>query len=69
MPGVYACPNPVCPEHISSDERLQEVTSLLAAGFLRYWASRRADGGENCLDVLRTSSDECVKPRSEGESL
>ncbi len=37
---VSACgPNPVSPDRLSADARLGEVTSLLAAGFLRYWAA------------------------------
>jgi hypothetical protein len=53
---------------MAAAQRLQEVTSLLALGFLRWWATRAPDGGDRGLDVLRTSSDECPKLESEGES-
>ena len=39
-------------------ERVAEVASLLAAGYLRYWLQKGADGAENGLAILRTSSDE-----------
>lgn len=74
--------NAVAPEQMSADQRLQEVISLLSAGFLRYRLRKAADGGETCppavwrdgLAILRTSSDSCVnppeagKPKSEGET-
>jgi hypothetical protein len=59
-------PSRADPGRMSADERLREVISLLAAGFLR---SRAVDAGEKDLDVLRTPSDVCPEPRSEGESL
>jgi hypothetical protein len=58
-----------CPDRMPADERLRETISLLAAGFLRSRAGRAVDGGEKDLDVLRTPSDVCPEPRSEGESL
>ena len=61
--------NALCPDQISADQRLHEVASLVAAGFLRYWRKKAAPGPEKDLDVLRTSSDVCAKPQSEGESL
>jgi len=68
--------NPLSPDLLSAHERLAEVGSLLAAGFLRHLAHRAAQGAPVGLDVLRTSSDECPQQtahkrsetRSEGES-
>jgi hypothetical protein len=57
------------PNQMSADKRLREVISLLAAGFLRSRATRAVDAGEKGLDVLRTPSDVCSEPQSEGESL
>jgi hypothetical protein len=64
-----AAPNLVDPDRMSADDRLGEVVCLLAAGFLRYRSARAVDGGEEDLDFLRTSSEVCHKPQSEGESL
>ena len=61
-------PNGVDPQHMSATERIHEVTTLLTVGFLRYWQTRAPDGREKGLDVLRTSSDVCPKPSSEGEN-
>ena len=61
--------NALHPDQMPADDRLREVASLLAAGFLRHWAARAVDGGEKGLDVLRTSSEVCDEPQSEGESL
>jgi len=60
--------NAVDPEQMPADQRLQEVVSLLSAGFLRYWLRKTVDGGEHGLAILRTSSDSCVEPKSEGET-
>ena len=68
--------NALDPEQMSAEQRLQEVVSLLSAGFLRYWLRKAVDGGETCppavwrdgLAILRTSSDSCVEPKSEGET-
>ena len=54
---------------MSATERLAEVAALLAAGFLRYWRREAVDGGEKDLAILRTSSEVCPEPTSEGESL
>ena len=54
---------------IPAAERHREVASLLARGFVRYWRREAVDGGEKDLDVLRTSSEVCDEPQSEGESL
>jgi len=62
-------PNPTGPELMTAKERIEEVASLLARGFLRHWLRKAADGRENGLAILRTSSDECPKPESGGESL
>jgi hypothetical protein len=67
--GQIVMRNALHPDQMPPDDRLREVASLLAAGFLRHWAARAVDGGEKGLDVLRTSSEVCPKPTSEGESL
>ena len=62
-------------DQISADERLRELSSLLAAGFLRYWPHKAAKGADEGLAILRTSSEVCAcppeagEPSSEGESL
>ena len=60
--------NPQDAEGMAGTERVAQVASLLAAGFLRYRLRKGADGGENGLAILRTSSDESVEPKSGGES-
>jgi len=60
--------NALCPDQISADERLHEVASLLAAGFLRHWLRKSSDWREKELDFLRTSSEVCPEPTSEGET-
>jgi len=76
--------NPTGPEMMTAHERLAEVASLLARGFLRA-RLRAAEKRQNGLAILRTSSHECPKwlggpcpppwrpkakpPESEGESL
>ena len=62
-----AAPSAVPPAQASPGARLQEVASLLARGFLRSRGTRAVDGREKDLDVLRTSSDVCHEPQSEGE--
>jgi len=64
-----AASNRVDPERISPDDRLRELSSLLAAGFLRHWLKKAVDGGEKGLAILRTPSEVCARPTSEGESL
>jgi len=64
-----SAPNPLDPELMTAKERLAEVASLLARGFLRYWLRKAADGRENGVAILRSSSHECPKPESGGESL
>jgi len=74
----------VDPDQLSPDKRLRELSSLLAVAFLRHWLKKAprpegrdggpkglatVDGGEKGLDVLRTSSEVCDGPQSEGESL
>ncbi len=66
---LLASPGLVDPNQMPSDERLQEVISHLARGFLRSRFARAVDGGEKDLDVLRTSSEVCPEPTSEGESV
>jgi hypothetical protein len=72
------------PELMSAKERIEEVASLLARGFLRA-RLRAAEKCQNGLAILRTSSHECPKwlgglcpppwrpkaqpPESVGESL
>jgi hypothetical protein len=48
-----------CPDRMAANQRLREVISLLAAGFLRSRATHTVDGGEKDLDVPRTPSDVC----------
>jgi hypothetical protein len=62
-------PSRLDPERMSADSRIQEVASLLSVGFLLYWLRNTADAGEKDLAIFRTSSDVCIKPTSEGESL
>jgi hypothetical protein len=57
------------PDQLTPDERIHEVASLLAAGFVRHWLHRAVDAGEKDLAILRTSSEVCDEPQSEGESL
>jgi len=61
--------NALHPDQLTADGRIREVAALLARGFLRYWRREAVDGGEKGLDVLRTSSEVCDGPQSEGESL
>ena len=60
-------PNPLDPELMTADQRLQEVISLLSAGFLRHWLRKAADGTENALAIPGEPSDSCLKPKSAGE--
>ena len=62
-------PGPNCRSaaQMSTSARLKEVASLLAVGLLRHWLKCSSDGREKGLDVLRTSSDVCPQPSSEGE--
>lgn len=55
--------NPLDPALISPAARRAEVAAILATGFLRL-RLRHVDGGEKDLDVLRQSSDECLKSTS-----
>ena len=64
-----SAPNPLDPEHMTAKERLDEVASLLAWGFLRHWLRKAAGGRENGLAIPRASSHECPKLESGGESL
>ena len=66
--GRIMAVNALAPEQMSAAQRLQEVVSLLSAGFLRYWLRKVVDGRENGLAIPRTSSDECVEPKSGGET-
>ena len=47
-------PNPLCPERMSADARLEEVGRILAAGVLRLNAAQSsslsADIGDSCVD-------------------
>jgi len=63
-----SAPNPLDPELMSAKERLTEAASLLARGFLRA-RLRAAEKCQKGLAISRTSSHECPKPESEGESL
>lgn len=62
-----AASNPLEPELMAARERLAEVASLMAVGFLRYWL-HKADKGDNAgLAILRTSSEVCGCPPQAGE--
>ena len=58
--------NPLEPESMTPAQRLEEVASLLATGFLRL-RLRRTDGRKKVLDLLAAPSDECIEPESEVE--
>ena len=58
--------NPLDPELLTAQERLQEVASLLALGFLRH-RLRAAKRREKPLAIPREPSDSCSKPRPRGE--
>jgi len=68
-----AAPNPLNPDLMADRERLAEVASLLAAGFLRCWLHKAPQSADVGLAIPRTSSEVCVcppeadKPKSEGE--
>jgi hypothetical protein len=47
-------------------QRLEEVASLLATGFLRL-RLRRTDGRKKDLELSGVPRDECVEPESEAE--
>lgn len=66
--GPRLGPNRTSVSELPAHVRLQEVASLLAAGFLRHWARQAWDEREEALDFQRTSSDSCARPSSEGES-
>jgi hypothetical protein len=75
---AHVSANALDPELITGIERLAELASLLATGFLRHRLRkaslradshrRAADGAENGLAILRASSDSCVKLKSGGET-
>lgn len=66
--GARSRLNCVSVAQLPASTRLRETASLLAVGFLRHWLRHSSDGGEKGLDVLRTSSDSCAEPTSEGET-
>ena len=57
--------NPLSPNLMSPEERVQAVASLFATGFLRFWL--RAQERKKPLDLLGSSSDPCANPRCQGE--
>ena len=59
--------NALDPELMDPSQRLAEVAKLLATGFLRL-RMRGADARQKPLDVLRRPSDECLEPKSGGET-
>jgi len=61
--------NRLDPERMAAAERLQEVASLLAVGFLRCWLHKADKGDDVGLAFLRSPSEVCAKPSSEGERL
>lgn len=62
-----AVSNALAPELMAADERLAEVASLLASGFLRHSLRKAAQGADVGLAILRTSSDVCGCPPQAGE--
>ena len=60
-------PNRLIPDQMSANSRLQEIASLLAAGFLRHWLRKAAKGAGGGLAILRTSSEVCACPPEAGE--
>jgi len=61
-----AAPNPLDPQLLTAQERLAEVASLLAWGFLRQWL-RTAKRREKPLAIPGEPSDSCSKPRPQRE--
>lgn len=64
-------PNPLSPDQMSADERLAEVSEILARGILRLRARHRAtppplsrDCGEICLDFTPEQSGHAVDDTS-----
>ena len=68
-PRMDSLPSRLDPDLMAARDRIQEISSLLAAGVLRHWLKTAVDGGEKDLAILRTSSEVCVKPTSEGENV
>jgi hypothetical protein len=62
-----AAPNRLDPERMSAGARLQEIASLLAAGFLRLRLHKAHKGADGGLAILRTSSEVCACPPEVGE--
>lgn len=60
-------PNPLSPEHMSPDERLQAVASLLATGFLRAWLRKAEKKTREGLDVPADLSDPSPRTQVAGE--
>ena len=58
--------NPLDPELMTAEERLAEVASLLARGFLRA-RLRTAEKSRRGLAIPGEPSDSCLKPKSAGE--
>jgi hypothetical protein len=65
---AHVSANALAPDLMTGIERVAEVASLLATGFLRHRLRRAPDGGEKDLAIPRLSSDSCVEPTSEGET-
>ena len=68
--------NPLDPESMTPAQRLEEVASLLATGFLRLRLRRtdssavalaKADERKKDLELSGVPRDECVEPESEAE--
>jgi hypothetical protein len=62
-----SAPNPLDPELLTAQERLAEVASLLARGFLRH-RLRAAKQREKPLAIPAEPSLHWVKPKSEEET-
>ena len=64
--AANSAPNALDPSLMSTGERLEEVASLLALGFLRH-RLRAAKRREKPLAIPGEPSDSCSKPRPRGE--
>ena len=58
--GPISGPNPLCPERMSADARLEEIARILAAGVIRLngenASSLSAEGGDSFVDFSSRKS-------------
>jgi len=66
LKGANSAPNPLDPDLLTARERVAEVASLLARGFLRS-RLRSARKCQRDLAIPAEPSDSCLKPKSAGE--